>query len=98
MDQLGLRVNCTPAELAALLNISPNFATIEPRFLEALLAKCGDCVTVAEELDNFLEQQVRRRNLSPAKESSVLSLLQAVWQRIDAPGSAEAARTRAIVG
>ena len=51
---------------------------------------------VAEELDPFLEEQVKRHEESPARESSVLSLLQTIWQRINSPASAESARTRAM--
>ena len=47
-------------------------------------------------MDGFLEAQVRRREQHPALETSVLSLLQGVWQRINPPGSAESARSRAM--
>ena len=89
-------VGCDSAHLEKLLNIDADFASIEPSFLEALLVKCSDCAFVAEELDTFLEMQVGRREGNPARESSVLSLLQAVWARINPPGSAESARTRAV--
>ena len=92
----AFRLNCSSVQLASLLNINAAFSCIEPRFLEALLVKCSACSFVAEELDTFLEQQVERREGSPARESSTLSLLQAVWRRINPPGTAEAARARAM--
>ena len=88
----AFQLNLSSVQLATLLNIDAAFSSIEPRFLEALLAKCSACSFAAEELDAFLELQVKRREGSPTRESSTLSLLHAIWQRIDPPGTAEAAR------
>ena len=90
-------LNCSETALAQLLQIDKDFSSIEPRFLESLLVKCNACSFVGEQLDGFLEAQVRRREQHPALETSVLSLLQGVWQRINPPGSAESARSRAII-
>ena len=89
-------LNCSEATLERLQEIDKSFSTIEPRFLESLLVKCNSCSFVGEQLDGFLEAQVRRREQTPALETSVLSLLQGVWQRINPPGSAESARSRAM--
>ena len=79
-----------------MLDIDSSFSSIEPRFLETLIAKATVCSHVSEELDAFLEMQVKRREDHPTKETSTLSLLQAIWQRINPPGTAEAARSRAM--
>ena len=89
-------LNCGDTALAKLLTIDKDFSSIEPRFLESLLVKCNACSFVAEQLDGFLEAQVRRREQQPALETSVLSLLQGIWQKINPPGSAESTRARAM--
>ena len=58
--------------------------------------KFNACSFVGEQLDGFLEAQVRRREQQPALETSVLSLLQGIWRRINPPGSAESTRARAM--
>ena len=50
----AFQLNPSSTQLATLLNINTAFSSIEPRFLEALLAKCSACSFVAEELNAFL--------------------------------------------
>ncbi len=61
-------------ELEQLKHIDKAFSAIEPRFLEALIVKCGSCSFVGAQLDEFLETQVRRRDETPAKELSLIHI------------------------